>query len=44
MCGVLNPCHVFPVAQADLRQFVGSVGQEKMREIRRALDIAKACD
>jgi mRNA-degrading endonuclease toxin of MazEF toxin-antitoxin module len=43
-CGVLNLCCVFTVAPANLRQFVGSVGPEKMREICRALDIAMACD
>jgi mRNA interferase MazF len=40
----VNLCHVFTVAQAELRQFVGSAGSGKMREICRALEIATACD
>ena len=40
----VNLCNVFTVAQAGLRQFVGSVGHDKMRAICRALSIAVACD
>lgn len=40
----VNLCNVFTVAQADLRQFVGTVGPDKMRAICRALGIATACD
>lgn len=40
----VNLCHVFTVAQADLRQFVGTVGPEKMRAVCRALSVATACD
>ena len=40
----VNLCHVFTVAQADLRQFVGTVGPGKMHAICRALGIATACD
>jgi mRNA interferase MazF len=40
----VNLCHVFTVAQADLRQFVGTVGPDKMHAICRALGIATACD
>ncbi len=40
----VNLCNVFTVAQSDLRQFVGTVGSDKMREICRALSIATACD
>jgi len=32
------------VARADLRQFVGTVGPDKMHTICRALGIATACD
>jgi mRNA-degrading endonuclease toxin of MazEF toxin-antitoxin module len=32
------------VAQADLRQFVGTVSPDKMRAVCRALAIATACD
>jgi mRNA interferase MazF len=37
-------CNVFTVAQADLRQFVGTVGHAKMGAVCRALAIATACD
>jgi mRNA interferase MazF len=40
----VNLCNVFTVSQADLRQFVGTVGPEKMRAICRALAIASGCD
>jgi mRNA-degrading endonuclease toxin of MazEF toxin-antitoxin module len=40
----VNLCHVFTVAQTDLRRFVGSVGPDKMRAICRALSIATSCD
>ena len=40
----VNLCNVFTVAQADLRQFVGTVGPDKMRTICRALSIATGCD
>jgi len=39
-----NLCNVFTVAQADLRQFVATVGPDKMHAICRALGIATACD
>lgn len=40
----VNLCHVFTVAQADLRQFVGTVAPEKMRSVCHALAVATACD
>jgi mRNA interferase MazF len=40
----VNLCNVFTVAQADLRQFVGTVGPDKMLAVCRALAIAAACD
>jgi len=40
----VNLCNVFTVTQAELRQFVGTVGPEKMRAICRALSIASGCD
>ena len=40
----VNLCNVFTVAQSDLRQFVGTVGSDKMQAICRALSIATACD
>lgn len=40
----VNLCHVFTVAQADLRRFVGAVAPDKMRAVCRALAIATACD
>jgi mRNA interferase MazF len=40
----VNLCHVFTVAQADLRQFVGTVGPGKMRAVCTALAIATACE
>jgi mRNA interferase MazF len=40
----VNLCNVFTVAQADLRQFVGTVGPDKMRAVCHALAIAAACD
>jgi mRNA interferase MazF len=40
----VNLCNVFTVAQADLRQFVGSVSIHKMQTVCRALSIATACD
>ena len=39
-----NLCNVFTVAQAELRQFVGTVGPEKMRAICQALSMASGCD
>jgi mRNA interferase MazF len=40
----VNLCNVFTVAQADLRQFVGTVSVDKMQAVCRALSIATACD
>ncbi len=40
----VNLCNIFTVTQAELRQFVGTVGPEKMRAICRALSIASGCD
>ena len=40
----VNLCNVFTVAQADLRQFVGTVSPAKMHAVCRALAIAAACD
>ena len=40
----VNLCNVFTVAQADLRQFIGTVGLAKMHAVCRALAIAAACD
>jgi len=40
----VNLCNVFTVAQADLRQFVGTVSLDKMQAVCRALGIATACD
>ena len=40
----VNLCHVFTVAQADLRQFVGTVAPGKMKAVCRALAIATDCD
>ena len=40
----VNLCHLFTVAQAELRQFVGTVAPEKMRAVCRALNIASGCD
>jgi mRNA interferase MazF len=40
----VNLCSVFTVAQADLRQFVGTVSLDKMQAVCRALSIATACD
>jgi mRNA interferase MazF len=40
----VNLCNVFTVAQADLRQFVGSLGIDKMQAVCRALSIATGCD
>jgi mRNA interferase MazF len=40
----VNLCNVFTVAQADLRQFVGTVSLDRMRAVCRALSIATACD
>jgi mRNA-degrading endonuclease toxin of MazEF toxin-antitoxin module len=40
----VNLCNVFTIVQADLRQFVGTVGPEKMRAICRALSVATECD
>jgi mRNA interferase MazF len=40
----VNLCNVFTVAQADLRQFVGTVSLDKMQAVCRALSIATACD
>ena len=40
----MNLCNLFTVAQADLRQFVGTVSLDKMQAVCRALSIATACD
>ena len=40
----VNLCNVFTVAQADLRQFIGTVSPAKMHLVCRALAIAAACD
>ena len=40
----VNLCNVFTVRQSELVRFVGTVGQEKMRAICRALAIACDCD
>jgi mRNA-degrading endonuclease toxin of MazEF toxin-antitoxin module len=40
----VNLCNVFTVAQADLRQFVGTVSPARMQAVCRALSIATACD
>ena len=40
----VNLCNLFTVRQHDLRTFVGSVTEEKMRRICRALAIASGCD
>lgn len=40
----VNLCNLFTVRQGELRQFVGTVGAEKMREVCLALAIACACD
>ncbi|HET7291287.1 MAG TPA: type II toxin-antitoxin system PemK/MazF family toxin [Vicinamibacteria bacterium] len=40
----VNLCHLFTVPQSDLRQFVGTVGAGKMRDVCRALGIASGCD
>ena len=40
----VNLCHVFTVAQADLRQFVGTIASGKMTVICHALATATGCD
>ena len=40
----INLDHVQTVEKARLKQFVGSVGREKMNEVCQALAIAVACD
>jgi len=40
----VNLDHVQTVAQAALRQYVGSLGRQKMAEVCRCLAIAVACD
>lgn len=40
----VNLCNLFTVTQADLRQFVGTVGVAKMNAVCRALAIAAGCD
>lgn len=40
----VNLCNLFTVRQAELHQFVGSVGAVKMGEVCRALDIAVGCE
>lgn len=40
----VNLCNLFTVAQVELRQFVGTVGPEKMRAVCRALSVASGCD
>lgn len=40
----VNLCNIFTVAQGDLRQFVGTVGSDRMRAICRALSVATGCD
>jgi mRNA interferase MazF len=40
----VNLVNVFTVRQSDLRRFVGSVRDEKMRRVCRSLSIATGCD
>jgi mRNA interferase MazF len=40
----VNLCNVFTVEKQRLRTFVGTVGNEKMREVCRALLVASGCD
>jgi mRNA interferase MazF len=37
-------CNIFTVRRTDLRTFVGSLNDEKMRDVCRALGIAVGCD
>ena len=41
---VVNLAHVFTVPKDQLRQYVGSAGAEKMREVCQALAVATGCD
>ena len=40
----VNLCNLFTVRRHDLRTFVGSVTEDKMRTVCRALAIASGCD
>ena len=40
----VNLCNLFTVRRHDLRTFVGSVTEDKMRKVCRALAIASGCD
>lgn len=40
----VNLCHLFTVKQADLAQYVGSVGPAKLQAVCAALAVAVACD
>jgi mRNA interferase MazF len=40
----VNLSNVYTVRQSDLRTFVGSLGQDKLRSVCRALAIACGCD
>lgn len=40
----VNLCNLFTVRQAELRAYVGTVSQEKMTQVCRALEIACACE
>jgi mRNA interferase MazF len=40
----VNLCHVSTVRQQELKQFIGTVGRDKMLEVCRALAIACACE
>lgn len=39
----VNLCNLFTVRQSELRNFVGTVGPEKMQAVCRALEIACGC-
>ena len=40
----VNLCNLFTIPQSQLRGFVGTAGEEKMRQVCRALEIATGCD
>lgn len=40
----VNLCHLFTVSQRELKNFVGTVGSVKMREVCQALVIACGCE
>ena len=40
----VNLTNVFTVRKSELRQYVGSLGAERMREVCRALNVACGCD